>query len=204
VNGFANWDREYGEFYIEETGIVADALQEALVQDYDGVIRIAPAIPPGWDFAGSVFVRCNTRVDVEVRGGEVVTAVIEAGTTARLQVRNPWPGQAVDVIAGGDNKIAGNGNKPVRHSDSGQLIRFDAVAGTSYLFQKHAPPVSALRFCSGEWHRRRGAEKAGIRRTRDPPRFGAMMTVKMQSGSAPADHDEPTKLRGGLDPSTRA
>ncbi len=28
VNGFANWDSEYGEFYIEETGIVADALKK--------------------------------------------------------------------------------------------------------------------------------------------------------------------------------
>jgi alpha-L-fucosidase 2 len=53
VNGFANWDRQYGEFCIEETGIVADAIEEALVQDYDGLIRTAAAIPPGWDFDGS-------------------------------------------------------------------------------------------------------------------------------------------------------
>ena len=90
-NGFANWDREYGEFYIEETGIVADALQEALVQDYDGVIRIGPAIPSAWDFDGSVFVRGRTKVDVEARNGEVVLAVIEAGSTAPIRVRNPWP-----------------------------------------------------------------------------------------------------------------
>jgi hypothetical protein len=139
VNGFANWDQKYGEFYIEETGIVADALEEALVQDYDGVIRIAPAIPPGWDFAGSVFVRGKTKVDVEVRGNEVVTAVIDAGTTAPLRVRNPWPGQAVDVIVG-------NGTRQAVGSQSGPELRFDAVAGTSYLLQKHAAPASALPF----------------------------------------------------------
>ena len=85
VNGFANWDRSYGEFYIEETGIVADALQEALVQDYDGVIRIAPAIPPGWDFDGSVFVRARTRVDVQVHDGAVTTVVLEPGITQQLR-----------------------------------------------------------------------------------------------------------------------
>ncbi|HEY2471445.1 MAG TPA: glycoside hydrolase [Terracidiphilus sp.] len=140
VNGFANWDQGYGEFYIEETGIVADALQEALAQDYDGVIRIAPAIPPGWDFSGSVFARGKTKVDVEVRGGEVVTVVIEAGTTAPLRVRNPWPGHAVDVISG-------SGNKNILSGDSGQEFRFNAVAGTSYLLQRRAP-VSVLRFVS--------------------------------------------------------
>jgi hypothetical protein len=41
INGFANWDKRYGEFYVEQVGVVADALQEALVQDYDGLIRLA-------------------------------------------------------------------------------------------------------------------------------------------------------------------
>lgn len=139
VNGFANWDSEYGEFYIEETGIVADALQEALVQDYDGVIRLAPAIPPAWSFQGSVFVRGKTKVDVEVSDGQVVTAVIEAGITAPLRVRNPWPGQPVDVIAG----IAGT---KVISGDSTQILSFRAVAGTKYLIQKHDSPVTTLPF----------------------------------------------------------
>lgn len=139
VNGFANWDRAYGEFYIEETGIVADALQEALVQDYDGVIRIAPAIPPGWDFDGSVFVRGKTKVDVEVRNGEVTTVVIEAGTTAPIHLSNPWPGQSVDVIAGATETKVING-------DSAKELTFQAVAGTKYLIQRHDAPVTALPF----------------------------------------------------------
>lgn len=139
INGFANWDRAYGEFYIEETGIVADALQEALVQDYDGVIRIAPAIPPGWDFDGSVFVRGKTKVDVEVRDGKVTTAAIEAGTTAPLHLRNPWPGQSIDVVAGAAKTKVING-------DSARELTFRAVAGTKYLIQRHDAPVTALPF----------------------------------------------------------
>jgi alpha-L-fucosidase 2 len=89
INGFANWDKKYGEFYVEQVGVVADALQEALVQDYDGLIRLAPATSPGWNFDGSVYVRGKTRVDIQVREGRVITAVIEAGATQLFRIRNP-------------------------------------------------------------------------------------------------------------------
>jgi hypothetical protein len=138
VNGFANWDERYGEFYVEETGIVADALQEALVQDYDGLIRIAPAIPTGWDFDGSVFVRGRTKVDVQVRNGVVTTAVIESRITQPLHVRNPWPGQPVDIISG-------TGRTMVR-ADSGSVLSFRSVAGTSYRLMQHTSPAEHEEF----------------------------------------------------------
>jgi alpha-L-fucosidase 2 len=139
VNGFANWDCRYGEFYVEETGIVADALQEALVQDYDGLIRIAPAIPPGWDFDGSVFVRGMTKVDVQVRNGVPTTVVIESGTAQLLRVRNPWPGQPTDVLVGK------TGAKVVDDA-TGAVISFRAAAGTAYLIERNDFPVSNQRF----------------------------------------------------------
>jgi hypothetical protein len=129
INGFANWDKQYGEFYVEQVGVVADALQEALVQDYDGLIRLAPATPPGWNFDGSVYVRGKTRVDVQVRDGQVTTAVIDAGTTQQLQIRNPWPGEAVDVVSGAAMSKIVNGA-------TGPVISFHAVAGTSYLLKR--------------------------------------------------------------------
>jgi hypothetical protein len=138
VNGFANWDRQYGEFYIEETGIVADALEESLVQDYDGLIRIAPAIPPGWDFDGSVFVRARTRVDVQVHGGAVTTVVLEPGVTQQIRLRNPWPGMAVEVLSSSGTRIL--------KADSGQILKIPAVAGTRYLLTRHDQPVTEEKF----------------------------------------------------------
>jgi hypothetical protein len=129
VNGLANWSARYGEFYVEQVGVVATALQEALVQDYDGLIRIAPAIPPGWDFDGNVYVRGNTKVDVQLRKGAVTTVVIEAGNTETLRVRNPWPGQPVDVIS------SRSGVK-VAKGVTGSVITFQSVAGTSYLVER--------------------------------------------------------------------
>ena len=79
INGFAHLGAtdQDSEFYVEQTGVVAAALAESLVQDYDGTLRIAPAIPPGWNFDGSVFVHGTTRVDVQVRNGAVSTVGLE-------------------------------------------------------------------------------------------------------------------------------
>jgi alpha-L-fucosidase 2 len=135
INGFANWDKQYGEFYVEHIGVVADALQEALVQDYDGLIRIAPATPPGWNFDGSVYVRGKTRVDVQVREGRVTTAVIEAGMTQSLRIRNPWPGEAVDVVSGSTMTKIVNGA-------TGSVIEFRAKAGSNYLLKQQGTPIT--------------------------------------------------------------
>lgn len=135
VNGMAKWEPTAKEFYVEQTGVVADALQEALVQDYDGVIRIAPAIPPGWDFDGSVYVRGKSKVDVQIRNGSIRNVVIEAGTTGSIRMRNPWPGKPVDVISGRDGMMPVNGT-------TGRLIEFAGVAGTSYLIESREAPVA--------------------------------------------------------------
>ncbi|MDR8728112.1 hypothetical protein FEQ05_02223 [Burkholderia pseudomultivorans] len=99
-SGFAQFATG-GEPYVEQIGVVAAALAESLVQDYDGVIRIAPAVPGGWDYDGTVFVRGNTKVDVQVRNGIPTTVVIEPGSNAALTVRNPWPGSTVTALSAG-------------------------------------------------------------------------------------------------------
>jgi Glycosyl hydrolase family 95 catalytic domain len=139
VNGLANWGGTSGEFYVEQSGIVADALQEALVQDYDGLIRVAPAIPPGWNFEGSVYVRGKTKVDVQVRGGVPTTVVIESGTDHPVRLRNPWPGHAVDIVSG-------TTDAKVLHDAAGRVITFHAVAGVNYLVERHDEPVAKQPF----------------------------------------------------------
>ncbi len=165
VNGFANWDKQYGEFYVEETGIVADALQEALVQDYDGLIRIAPAVPPGWDFDGSVFVRGKTRVDVQVRSGIVTTAIIEVGTAGSIQVRNPWPGQPVNVVSDAGARVV--------KADPGSVLRFSGASGVRYRLANLGAPTTDESFApvSGEPAReakQMGPVQIGIFRNHGP------------------------------------
>ncbi len=130
INGFANWGGPAGEFYIEQEGIVALALAEALVQDYDGLIRIAPGTPSRWDFDGSVWVRDHTRVDVQVRAGVPTTVAIEAGATSTLHIRNPWPGQPVEVMDALGKSVLKSADPvfelPVRKGDAYLLVRSNA------------------------------------------------------------------------------
>jgi hypothetical protein len=144
VNGMAltdvgNSKHPQEEFYIEQVGIVADALQEALVQDYDGLIRIASAIPPGWDFDGSVYVRGKTKVDVQVRKGVATTVVVEPGITQTLKLRNPWPSRAIDVLSG-------KAGTKVVDGAAGPVITFKAIAGENYLVERHGEPTSNQHF----------------------------------------------------------
>jgi hypothetical protein len=113
------------EPYVEQLGGVANALNEAIVQDYDGLLRIAPAWPQGWDVAGTVFVQGNARVDVQVQGGKVTMAIVEAGSSGSINVRNPWPGQSAVAVDGATNT-------PVVAATSSATFALPAMAGHWY------------------------------------------------------------------------
>jgi alpha-L-fucosidase 2 len=134
INGFAAWGGPAGEFYVEQEGVVALALAEALVQDYDGLIRIAPATPSQWNFEGSVWVRNRTRVDVQVQAGVPTTVVLDAGATETLRIRNPWPGQKVTVMDAHGKTILSSADDavtlPVRKSEAYLLARSGAPSQT--------------------------------------------------------------------------
>jgi Glycosyl hydrolase family 95 catalytic domain len=157
-NGMAKWSPNDKEFYVEQTGVAALALQEALVQDYDGVIRIAPAVPPGWDMTGSVWVRNKTRVDVEMNDGAVTMAVIEAGATETMSLRNPWPGESVEVLEG-------KAGKKVSVSMTEDLLRFNATGGMNYAVRPlsaHAAGFAAISGIEAQAPKRLGAETIGL------------------------------------------
>ncbi|MEV6609068.1 hypothetical protein [Kutzneria sp. NPDC051319] len=125
--------------YNEETGIVAANLNEALAQDYDGLLRIAPAWPSDWDVNGTVSLQHNSKVDVQVRGGVPVTVVLEAGDNAAMKVRNPWAGQSIKVVD------ADTGRAVVAPTTAGQ-IAVNTVCGHKYLIEKSAAPFTSLPF----------------------------------------------------------
>jgi hypothetical protein len=104
------------------------------VQDYDGLIRIAPGTPSRWDFEGSVWVRDHTRVDVQVRAGVPTTVAIEAGATSTLHIRNPWPGQPVEVMDALGKSVLKSADPvfelPVRKGEAYLLVRVNAGGAT--------------------------------------------------------------------------
>ncbi len=138
------------EPYNEQTGIVAATLNEALVQDYDGLVRVAPAWPSTWDVDGTVSIQHNSIVDVQVRNGVPSTVVLEAGATAAFSVRSPWPGESVQVVDGASGHGGGR--------DHGRAhSRSTRAAG-------HKLPDRAVRVAVHEPAVRAGDRLAGDRR----------------------------------------
>jgi len=82
---------------VEPVGVVADALQNALVQDYDDLLRIAPAWPKDWNVDGSVSIAHRGRVYVQISTGQINTVGIKPGDAQDLKIRNPWPGRNAKV-----------------------------------------------------------------------------------------------------------
>jgi len=137
-SGLASWMGGGSSPYIEQLGVAAATLNEALVQDYDGTLRIAPAWPSTWDADGTVFVQHQGRVHVQIRGGNLVTVSLDAGATGSVTVRNPWPGQSVTVVDGAGTAVLTGA--------TGTTFTIPAQAGTSYLIQRTSSPTTALPF----------------------------------------------------------
>jgi len=119
------------EFYVEQVGIVADALQKALADDYDGVLRIAPAWPRSWDADGTVYLLHGNKVDVRMRGGEPVSVELEIATAGVVKLRNPWPGETVEVVDAHDLSV-------VKAACADALLTFPVQAAKDYLVQRVA------------------------------------------------------------------
>lgn len=138
-NGFAQFGPQ--EPYVEQIGVLAEALQESLVQDYDGLLRVAPAWPSGWNVDGTVYVLARTKVDVQVRQGVPVTVAIEAGSSSAMRVRNPWPGRRIEVVSGD-----GDPGRVVVGPTSAGEITVPVRSGHTYLVQPVSAPTTALPF----------------------------------------------------------
>lgn len=132
-SGFAHFVGS--EFYIEQIGVVAAALQDALVQDDHGLIRIAPAWPKGWNADATVHVQNRSKVDVQMRDGTPSTVVLEANANGPVAIRNPWPGVSTEAVE------ADNGQRVAR-SDRTDDLHFTAQAGKAYLIQRTDYPIA--------------------------------------------------------------
>jgi hypothetical protein len=128
------------EPYIEQSSTVAVAMDEALATDYDGTLRIAPAWPSGWNAAGTVYIQGGSKVDVQVEGGVITTAAIQAGTTQTMTVRNPWgSGQQAEVVNGSTGAV-------VVATTTAATFSVPVTAGSSYLIEQPSAPTTSLTF----------------------------------------------------------
>jgi len=141
ISGLAAFNTsQLQEPYIEQAGVLAATVSEALVQDYDGLLRITPAWPSDWTGDGTVAVRHNTKVSVQVSGGIPVTVAIASGATGPIAMRSPWPGQSVTVIDGSGATVVG--------AQTNATFTIPAQSGRSYLVERTSAPTTALPFAA--------------------------------------------------------
>ena len=86
------------EFYVEQIGVLTAALQEALVQDYDGLLRIAPAWPEDWSADATIALHHGGKARVLIQKANSRAVALQAGARSTLRLRNPWPNQSVEII----------------------------------------------------------------------------------------------------------
>jgi hypothetical protein len=139
-NGFGDVNGQYLTTpYGEQQANDAGTLNEALVQDYDGVLRVAPAWPSDWSVDGSVSVQHSSTVDVQVRNGVPVTVVLEAGAAASMVVKSPWAGQSVMVV----DATSGT---TVNAASTASQFTISTTAGHRYLIELSASPFTTLTY----------------------------------------------------------
>jgi hypothetical protein len=140
ISGMADLGNTVGQqSYIEQAATVATAVNEALVQHYDGLLRIAPAWPSDWDVNGTVAIQNGGRVDVQVFGGTPSTVAVHAGATETLRVRSPWAGQSVEVVNGSTGAVVIAGT-------TAATINIPVTAGQAYLVQRTSARSTSLPF----------------------------------------------------------
>jgi hypothetical protein len=136
--GIGSWEGSHGAFYDEMGGGLTNAVQEALVQDYDGLLRIAPAWPSGnWNVSGTVYIQGNSKVHVQIENSQLVTAVVEAGSMQNIVTRNPWGTQSVQVVDGS------SGATVVAATTASQFT-IPAQSGHAYVIELVSSPTTAL------------------------------------------------------------
>ncbi|WP_419992726.1 glycosyl hydrolase family 95 catalytic domain-containing protein [Streptomyces boninensis] len=145
-NGFGSHGKnddptEQTNYYNGWNSVVASALQESLVQSYEGVVRVAPAWPADWDVSGSVQIQGGHRVSAQVRDGEPDVVGIQAAEDGTLKVANPWPGHEVRVVDG----ATGEG-RPIAGPTTDAVVELPVRDGRSYLVERVDRPHSSLPF----------------------------------------------------------
>jgi hypothetical protein len=162
--GFASFGGP--EFYSEQIGVVAAALDEALAQDYNGVLQIAPAWPSDWNASGTVYIQGGSKVDIQVSDGVPSTVVLQAGSDMDQRIRNPWPGEQVQVVSS-------QGVLPV---GSGGQFTLTVRKGESYLIERVSAPAQAFAPVGGG---------SAVIRHLGTSTLGVDLSCKLDGGSAP-------------------
>jgi len=135
--------------YVEYLGVLTNAIQEAALQSYDGLIRIAPAWPDGWGGDVQLDVVGNHRVSTQIRDGTPWYVGIEAGSEDTLRIRNPWDVNPFHVIDGRARPGTGPDDpEPVIGPTTTNEVALSVSPGETYVMERSQGPLTTSAFGS--------------------------------------------------------
>jgi hypothetical protein len=129
---FPTWP--FRHFDNETMPIVACAINEMLIQSYDGTIRICPSVPSAWNVRFDLAAAGGFRVSAEHKSGRILFVSLGSRLGGPCRILHPWPseGQPVclEVTPGGPNQRVKFSQEVV---GAERILRWEAVAGRRYL-----------------------------------------------------------------------
>ena len=127
--------RPFAHMALEAGSVLQATINEMLLQSHDGVIRVFPATPPGWNgrftlHAVGAFVVTSEQVD-----GVPAYIAIESLKGGECHVVNPWIGERVGVRLAKSDEV-------VEFGGDANLV-FDTHPGQTYIIEWELRPVSS-------------------------------------------------------------
>ena len=116
----------------------AAAINEMLLQSYNGIIRVFPAIPKDWDCRIADFRAVGAfLVSSEISAGEVKYIMVKSLTKGECKVANPWKEESVQVRDITENRIL-----MVAHED---IFSFLTLKDHVYVVERSFFPLESFK-----------------------------------------------------------
>jgi len=109
---------------------IADGLgTESLLQSYNGIIRIFPAVPENYTGGFENWLAVGAfGVSASIELGGVTSFTIVSNAGERCRVANPWQGSPAEAVEKGSGTVMASGD--------GRYLEFDTAIGKTYLVRK--------------------------------------------------------------------
>ncbi len=128
--------RAFAHMALEAGSIFETAINEMLLQSYNGRIRVFPAAPASWDAGFTLHAIGAFTVTSERRGGEVMYVAVESRKGGTCRLVNPWPGNVAVRLR------PASGGKVLIEGEGMAELKFDTGPGEVYIAERVAQPIS--------------------------------------------------------------
>ena len=123
---------DFIHMYYEPSSNLFCGINEMLLQSYDGVIRVFPAVPEDYTAAFTLKAQGNFLVTSEIFHGEIMYIALKSIGDGVCAIEMPWNCKI---------KIE-NGKKEIPYVKKGKIIRFKAISGQVYLVERCEYPLN--------------------------------------------------------------